>query len=658
MAGELATMQQEVQDWKTKIFQRVFLANHDNEMFRDALSIYAKGGCVLGLMVLRMMLQHSATVSKSTIEILEDFDSLGLIKDWDFTILINPDKAKPTVRAPSKKPVPHCKDGLYGDFIDDLLLRENPDFGQEGNVICIVRHQPNIVRVYSDDALFETSIGVKRFNDEHLTDLEIPMTSMMIPLTNDNYEHFFEMAEAFYQVYLARVANSAPYTSDLAETIKRLVLSEKLEIVGLPATGGFFDLDAIKRSVDYGPLTGKPIAKVIEMAAVYWASGKNNGTDDEETKTSNNIQQFLACQTSQIDRLFVRMMGKNLGKSIKITEKLGQYRFEKVDWLLVPSAFDGEPKLGHRGIIKYFIDLLVEIYLTPELKKLHQIQANYESILFGKDFIKSELILSQRELEKTQEVALKMGDNATPDLKQKIEGNQSRVGFLNSLMEKPDIPGLAGALPVQQIPTGSDPHRVDGLQSVLATMTTTTLQNLVKKMLDRIENAYLDTPLSSPEIFTLPEPIFEIYYPVTPLGTSTPVPEVGVSSYRPLSILTMQGGGPKMIQDLRVREGKVVFEEVPRKIDGNQHTIRKYLVDFALRIENVLEPCNIKRFRALVGEKGAIDMNSLQKTAELLDPFMKILEIPLVSNVISSRQVSQNGFFGALFEIRNKISQT
>ena len=333
------------------------------EMIDDGYNVYAKGGSILGLQLIKIFINNISD-DDFLFKTLNDCINLKLIKDWDFTSLI-PKNRQTMLMEKAKK---------YGII-------------KEGETIIVLRMR-ECMKV-GTEALFEISIK----EDDPLSELELPMTTMKIEITKTNIKSLFELSKMFYSM-VDMLTN--PLTHDNFITLKENLIN--LEIIIPEHENGYFKVD---NNFDEGGLSNF----LLELI--------------ENTTPNTNEMQFLVAQIKQPDRMFFRLLGKNQNKSIMIEKflennsiennsiennSIENNSIEKPTWLLNVSHLNGlindftieigklttiifsnyETKLNeiHNQII--FIDSYVGIIEREDVIKYCDVQIHYDDIQFDK----------------------------------------------------------------------------------------------------------------------------------------------------------------------------------------------------------------------------------------------------------------------------------
>ena len=334
------------------------------EMIDDGYNVYAKGGSILGLQLIKIFI-NSIGDDDLLFKTLNDCINLKLIKDWDFTSLI------PTNR-------------------QTMLMEKAKKYGiiKEGETIIVLRMR-ECIKV-GTEALFEISIK----EDDPLSELELPMTTMKIEITKTNIKSLFELSKMFYS--MTNITTN-PLTYDNFITLKENLIN--LEIIIPEHENGYFKVD---NNFDEGGLSNF----LLELI--------------ENTTPNTNEMQFLVAQIKQPDRMFFRLLGKNQNKSIMIEKflennsiennSIENNSIEKPTWLLNVSHLSGlindftieigklttiifgnyEIKLNeiHNQIVH--IDSYVGIIEREDVIKYCDVQNHYSETIF--DEIKNQYI--------------------------------------------------------------------------------------------------------------------------------------------------------------------------------------------------------------------------------------------------------------------------
>ena len=246
----------ELNNWK-KYVSNILKSNN---------KLYIKGGNALGLFILKSFIYNY-----NFDEYYEMFLTFGFIKDWDF----------------------YC----YGiDDVSSETILEKYNMTLEGKKIKIIRYKTIHERLLVDNfPLIELAIHEK----EQLSDMEIPLTCIKIPITSDNLNNIFDTISMFY--------NNSINKNILVKLFESIDFSQYT-----PNQYGLFSANS--NIFDDGDLS----SKFFEIITNY--------TIDE--------QQFIISHMKQPDRLFTRLIQKNIPKSNNIIKFCKSIGIDKYNFIL------------------------------------------------------------------------------------------------------------------------------------------------------------------------------------------------------------------------------------------------------------------------------------------------------------------------------------
>jgi hypothetical protein len=302
---------------------------------KEQMSIYIKGGNVIGLAVLKLVYDTYKNNDKKFSHVFNRFLKMELIKDWDFTAYTHNQEITTQYRAKLDKIADKQK----------LVPRAK-------TFVLYQTKQP--ILVY-DKALFE--IAILDSDSTDFSKMEIPMTTMKVRVNLSNIKYIFMLAKSFYSYKQKHIP------IDL-EIVKKILST--IEIVVHPHKSGLYDPN---KKLDTGELN-KDLVKFI-----------NNFTHGDIFWT-----QFLITQLEDPYRLIYRMCEKNITKTDKIRDFIKKYtRTNKYpSWLLDTNKT--------MGIINRFIGefgkKLVQIY--AQTKNLDKVLNFLSGANFGKPQIQIE----------------------------------------------------------------------------------------------------------------------------------------------------------------------------------------------------------------------------------------------------------------------------
>ena len=252
-----------------------------NDLLQDGYEVYLKGGTVLGLKILKMIYD---LYSEDNFErYFNDFLELDLIRDWDFVAYTG---------------VPIEED------LKEKLNKMAYKYALVPRAKTFVLYQTKYPIKLNDQALFEISIMDK----EIFSNLELPLTTMKMKVTKYNLKYIFMFAKSFYSYKV----NKTPIDIDV---IKHMVKGMNFYIY--PNKNGLFTIN--KENYNVGSLKGDIIKFIKDFS-----------------KKNINLEQFLMTQIQEPNRLFYRLLEKNIPKVEKIINFFDNYKiqYKKLTWLL------------------------------------------------------------------------------------------------------------------------------------------------------------------------------------------------------------------------------------------------------------------------------------------------------------------------------------
>jgi hypothetical protein len=300
------SIQQEFTGWRTYI--KDILTKYNSK-------IYIKGGAILGLQCLKLSIEHCN--NNNFEQHFNNFkQKLGfVIKDWDFVLV--------------------CPDCNTKDF-----YTSNIDFNKEGETIIVMRYKTQSNRILiNSEALFEMAI---RNVYDPLSELEMPLSSMKVSITLDNYDMLFTLME---RLYLHKQYNLPIDFDYLVNTLKNVDI-----IIDDHDENGLFN-------VNYNNYHDANLSN--EMLQCIKSVSNNN----------LNIEQFLISQIKEPDRLFFRLFEKNIPKSIKIKE---YFNNNNIGWLPNTKFID--------EIVNKFISILKDNVNNIYQKHYQNMKSEYDNI--------------------------------------------------------------------------------------------------------------------------------------------------------------------------------------------------------------------------------------------------------------------------------------
>ena len=230
----------------------------------EKMDVFVWGGNALGLKILQMIHLKYPNDDKQFEKAFNKFIKLDLIKDWDFRSItkkeITPEYKKKIDKISKKyKLVPRAK-------------------------TFILYQTPKPIEI-DDKAMFEISIV-----DSNLySDLEIPLTSMRVKVTEYNLKYIFMFAKSFFSHKLK--------DEPVDFSILRRMLG-KIKILIFPHKNGLYN---VNNNFDKGGINDQLIDFIKDFS-----------------KNDINLAQFIITMLKDTSRLFYRLLEKNIPKTNKI----------------------------------------------------------------------------------------------------------------------------------------------------------------------------------------------------------------------------------------------------------------------------------------------------------------------------------------------------
>ena len=285
------------------------------DILKDNITVYIKGGTVLGLKILKMIWKkHQGT---SFEKIFNEFIKLELIRDWDFAGYTESREI----------------DTTYRKQLDKTAKKYN----LAPRAKTFILYQARVPIKMEDQALFEIAILEK----DDKVGLELPLTTMKVKVNRFNIFHIFMLAKCFY-VYKTR---HQPIDINV---IKYLI--QNIKIIIPEHKNGLFLMDKLHR----GELSSQLIDFISDFA-----------------KDNINLQQFLITHIQEPHRILFRLVEKNIPKVNKIMLFLSENKLmdKPPSWLFDSKFIHNQielfiEQLGSK-IYKLYIDNISK-KLSPE----------------------------------------------------------------------------------------------------------------------------------------------------------------------------------------------------------------------------------------------------------------------------------------------------
>ena len=261
------------------------------------IDVYIVGGNALGLKILKMITEKYT--GKEFEKVFQAFLELELIKDWDFS-------------AYTQKPITEKENEEFDKLASSYKLAR-----RARTFILYQTHKP----IETDSkALFEINI---QETDDYST-LEVPISRMKIKMTQHNLKYIFMFAHNF----LAYKTSNTKFDMDL---IRAMI--DKIRIEILPHQNGLFKVN--KSTFNDGDLSEDLLNIINSYKSEY-----------------EEYEQFLIVQIKQPDRIFYRLIEKNIPKNNRIEKFLSEYNCIRNN----PTWIFDSNKI--KGLIKSFLEAL------------------------------------------------------------------------------------------------------------------------------------------------------------------------------------------------------------------------------------------------------------------------------------------------------------
>jgi hypothetical protein len=326
-------------------------ANGDNKT-----NFYLKGGFVIGFKIIQIIWENIKITNMKITPKQIILDTLEFVRDFDIVMCIDTNNYEE-----------------YNNKLEKFILNEltNKYFRKEGQVVIVLRDKNNLKTLSNpNESFIELSVKncISPHDTKHLIDLEIPLTSMIIHITQQNLLLIFQsIIKSYYRIYKEDELTYLFYF-DLVEKINLL----PIQIYSSTPMGLF---DTHKSTYSNGVLTlGKLMIDTIEKTSYQISQNNNINTE--------SIKQFLASSIIQPDRLFIRLICKNITKSLKSKLIMEKYLIdtETINWLLDKDFVI--------DVIDIFLTNLSEHYID-----WNNVNISDKEILSGKKIAQIEKIL-------------------------------------------------------------------------------------------------------------------------------------------------------------------------------------------------------------------------------------------------------------------------
>lgn len=191
---------------------------------REHMSIYIKGGNVIGLAVLKMIYDTYSHDDRLFAKAFNNFLKLELIKDWDFTGFTDNKEITPQYRAKLDKLAQKQK----------LVPRAK----------TFILYQARIPILIYEKALFE--IAILDSDSSDFSKMEIPMTTMKVKVDSSNIKYIFMLAKSFYSWTEKHIPIDLDIIKKILSTMKIIIHPHK---AGLYEPGNKLDAGELNKDL-------------------------------------------------------------------------------------------------------------------------------------------------------------------------------------------------------------------------------------------------------------------------------------------------------------------------------------------------------------------------------------------------------------------------
>ena len=296
-------------------------SNLIKDLITENISVYIKGGTVLGLLILKDIYIYGINNNWSNntwFKYFNEFIKLDLIRDWDFACYTD-----------------------TGSRLTDEYKAKLDNIANKYKMVLraktFILYQTKYPIKLKDQALFELAI----LENEDNINLELPMTTIKVKVTLDNLNHIFMLANCFYK----KTSFDIDFIKHAIKNIDFLIPKHK---------NGLY----IMNEIYSGDLSPELVTFIKNFA-----------------KSDMNLQQFLITHFIEPHRMFYRLLIKNIPKSDKINLFYQKNKLNiKIPSLLIDSKYiNNQIDLFIKSLSLY----IYKIYLKNE--------SNFEKIIFELD---------------------------------------------------------------------------------------------------------------------------------------------------------------------------------------------------------------------------------------------------------------------------------
>lgn len=345
------------------------------------VNFFLKGGFVIGFKLIQLICTSTnigMSIDPSTPKQII-FDTLEFVRDFDIIMCMGGDNHQE-----------------YQNKLEKFLSTEivSNYFRKEGQIVVVLRDKNNTKTISNPNESF-IEMSIKNCSNphkpSHLIDLEIPLTSMMIKISEQNIESIFSIIKSYRSIHSKSNTDLNNYLDNdfYFELVNKI---NSLEIL-VPNTNkfGLIDVDSPSYSSNDTKLSTQMIG-LIEKTSIEISENQEFVEQflAPIKQFLASIKQFLASMIIQPDRLFVRLVLKNIPKSIKCKKILSKYSVDKteINWLL-------DEQIITNIIIRFLSNLSVQYV---DWRNLNTLENKHTSSSINKFISKSNIELLDKTL--------------------------------------------------------------------------------------------------------------------------------------------------------------------------------------------------------------------------------------------------------------------
>jgi hypothetical protein len=301
----------------------------------EEMSVYLKGGNVLGLKVLQMIYYKYKNDDTKFKKCFTKFLELDLIKDWDFSAYTQN----------------HTEiTDEYREKLDKIAKKYK--LFQRAKTFCLYQTRKPIL--LEGKPLFEISV----LDSDSFSRLEIPLTTMKVKVNEYNLKYVFMFCKSF----VAYKEKGEEFDFDI---LKRML--DKIKVDIYPHKSGLYN---VTNNFDKGGLNDE-IIKFIKPFEDF----------------DKNLPQFLATHIEDPFRILYRLVEKNIKKNDKIREFLKtELNYTREEWLFDSKFIEKMIKLFCEQLGDKLSNIYKEAYVKTmdDKKSFEKVEEFMKGVSFNR----------------------------------------------------------------------------------------------------------------------------------------------------------------------------------------------------------------------------------------------------------------------------------